>query len=117
MMYSRQEPENKMIKVTKLDKRHSCYRVMKYHVEVTYDIWGSDNRIAKFKELRNWCWEVFGPGTESKWIVVRPKEVATGADQMYMESTTRWAWQTEFKEMRLYFKDDETLSAFMFQWS
>jgi hypothetical protein len=33
-----------------------------------------------------------------------------------MVSTTRWAWQTEFKEMRLYFKDDETLSAFMFQW-
>lgn len=104
-----------MIKVTKLDKRHNCYRIMKYHVEVTYDIWGSDNRISKFKQLREWCWDVFGPGCETKWILLTPVEAGTDG-QCHMESTTRWAWQTEFKEMRLYFKDDETLSAFIFQW-
>lgn len=103
------------MKVTKLDRRHSCHRIMKYHVEVTLDIWGSDNRIAKFKELRAWCWEAFGPGTESKWIVIHP--VDDGNGQCHMEARERWAWQTEFKEMRLYFKDDETLSAFLFHWN
>lgn len=104
------------MKVTRLDRRHACHRIMKYHVEVTFDIWGSDNRISKFKEWRTWCWEVFGPGCETKWIVVRPVDAGPNGE-CCMESTTRWAWHTEHDEMRLYFKDDETLSAFMFQWS
>lgn len=105
------------MKVTKLDKRHNCYRIMKYHVEPTYDFMGGrDALIEKFKEWRSWCWEVFGPGCETKWITIRPVEVGTEG-QCQMESTTRWAWHTEHDEMRLYFKDDETLSAFVFQWS
>ena len=104
------------MKVTKLDRRHNCHRIMKYHVEVTFDIWGSDARIERFKAWRAWCWEAFGPGCETKWITIRPEEVGPNGE-CQMVSTTRWAWQTEFKEMRLYFKDDETLSAFMFQWS
>ena len=103
------------MKVTKLDRRHNCYNIMKYHVEVTFDIWGSDARIERFKQWRNWCHEAFGPGCETKWIVIRAK-TAGDEGQCRMESTTRWAWHTEYDEMRLYFKDDETLSAFMFQW-
>ena len=104
------------MKVTKLDRRHNCHRVMRYHVEPTYDFMGGrDALIEKFKAWRNWCWEVFGPGCETKWIIIHPVDAGTEG-QCQMESTTRWAWQTEFKEMRLYFKDDETLSAFMFQW-
>ena len=103
-----------MMKVTKLDRRHNCYNIMAYHVEVTFDIWGSDARIETFKKWRNWCWEAFGPGTETKWILLAPKDLGEG--KCRMQSTTRWAWHTEYGEMRLYFKDDETLSAFMFQW-
>jgi hypothetical protein len=88
---------------------------MKYYVEVTYDPRDSESRIGLFKRWRGWCWEVFGPGCESKWIVTHPVDAGpTGECQM--TSTVRWAWQTEFKEMRLYFRDDETLSAFMLQW-
>lgn len=88
---------------------------MKYHVETTFDIWGSDARIERFKEWRAWCWEAFGPGTETKWIVLTPSP-AGDEGQCYMQSTTRWAWLTEYNDMRLYFKDDATLSAFMLQW-
>ena len=104
------------MKVTKLDKRHNCYRIMKYYVETTLNIWGSDERIEQFKEWRNWCHEAFGPGVETKWITIHAVDAGPNG-QCQMESTTRWAWQTEYNEMRLYFKDDETLSAFMFQWS
>ena len=104
------------MKVTKLDRRHNCYRIMKYHVEVDFKhLWGNDNRIELFKEWRAWCWEVFGPGVETKWITIHAVDAGPNG-QCQMESTTRWAWQTEYNEMRLYFKDDETLSAFMFQW-
>jgi len=88
---------------------------MQYYVEVGYDLPGCDNRIELFKSWRSWCWEAFGPGVESKWILLRPEDLGDGKCQMV--SLNRWAWQTEFKEMRLYFRDDETLSAFMFQWS
>ena len=104
------------MKVTRLDRRHNCHGIMKYHVETTYDFMGgSDSRIERFKAWRAWCWEAFGPGTETKWIVIRAKP-AGDEGQCKMESTTRWAWHTEHNEMRLYFKDDETLSAFMLQW-
>jgi len=103
------------MKVTKLDRRHNCNGIMKYHVETTMDTWGSDVRIELFKKWRAWCWEVFGPGTETKWIIVHPIDGGPD-DKCRMESTSRWAWHTEYNEMRLYFKDDETLSAFMLQW-
>ena len=103
------------MKVTKLDRRHTSHHVMEYHVEVTLDIWGSDVRIQKFVEWRNWCWEVFGPGVERKWITLKP-EPAGNNGECRMVSENRWAWHTENEEMRLYFKDDETLSAFVLKW-
>lgn len=92
-------------KITKLDRRHTCYNIMKYHVEVALDIWGKENRVAKFMEYRNWCWETFGPGVERKWILLHP----TGNG---MESLNRWAWHTEYEEVRLYFKSDAELTLF-----
>ena len=89
---------------------------MKYHIETTYDFMGGNGpRIELFKEWRNWCWEVFGPGCETRWIVIRPEDAGSNGGRG-MASTTPWAWQTEHKEMRLYFRDDETLSAFMLKW-
>lgn len=104
------------MKVTKLDKRHNCYRIMKYYVETTLDIWGSDARIEHFKGWRSWCWETFGPGCETKWITITPRDAGDN-DECRMESTTRWAWHTEHGEMRLYFKTDIELSAFLLRWS
>lgn len=101
--------------VTKLDRRHACYGVMKYHVETGYDIWGSDARIAQFKEWRAWCWDQFGPGVETKWIALHA--VADGTEgQCHMEARERWAWKTEHDEMRLYFKTDDELAWFKLKW-
>ena len=106
------------MKVVKLDKRHTCHHVMKYYVEVkhVYQL-GRDEQIQKFIEWRNWCWLVFGPGVERDWITVRP--VTVGNDgECKMMSNNRWSWFTHVSdgEARLYFRDDETLSAFMLQW-
>ena len=90
---------------------------MEYMVETDFnDAQGCDQRIELFKRWRAWCWEVFGPGTESKWIVVQPQPVGVDG-RCRMFATTRWAWQTEYEEMRLYLQDEATLSAFMLQWS
>lgn len=110
------------MKLTKLDRRHTGFGIMKYYVEPepTWVI-GMDMRFRHFQEWRAWCWEVFGPGVERKYITVTPMikavDFATGVTKHGMEAVERWAWHTEEKEMRLYFKDDETASAFSFQWS
>ncbi len=104
------------MKITRLDRRHNCHGIMQYMVQVDYDTPGRDNRIELFKAWRSWCWEVFGPGAETKWIVVRPQDAGPNGE-CRMVSTTQWAWHTEYDEMRLYFRDDATLSSFLFQWS
>ena len=99
-------------KITRLDRRHACHDIMKYHVEVTYKhLWGNDNRIALFKEWRAWCWTVFGPGVERKWITVGPEDAGPNGE-CRMVSKDRWAWHTEGDEMRLYFKSDAEMSFF-----
>jgi hypothetical protein len=103
------------MKVTKLDRRHNCYDIMKYHVETTVDIGNSNAKIEHFKQWRAWCWEMFGPGCETKWITITPEDAGPNGE-CRMVSTVRWAWHTEYGEMRLYFKDDESLSAFMLKW-
>jgi len=97
-------------KVTKLDRRHTCYNIMKYHVEITLDIWGSENRVAKFMEYRNWCWDTFGPGVERKWITL-------GVGEKGLETLNSWAWHTEHNEMRLYFKSDAELALFTLKYT
>ena len=103
-------------KVTKLDKRHTCHRIMKYYVEVLPTIWGIDNRIEMFKEYRNWCWERFGPGVERKWITVGPVDAGPNG-QCEMVSKNTWAWHTEYEEMRIYFKSDAELAFFTLQFA
>jgi len=98
-------------KITRLDRRHACHGIMKYHVEITFNIWGKENRLAQFMEYRNWCWEMFGPGVERKWITVGPEDAGPNG-QCQMVSKDRWAWHTEGDEMRLYFKSDAEMSFF-----
>jgi len=101
------------MKLVKLDRRHTGHQFLAYYVEPgrTWAIGKStEERVEQFFEWRNWCWEVFGPGVERKWITLHP----TGKG---LESLNRWCWHTEYDEMRLYFKDEATASAFMFHWN
>lgn len=105
------------MKLVKLDRRHYGHGIMKYYVEPE-PAWviGMDTRFQLFQQWRAWCWEAFGPGVERKYITITPVLVSAD-DQCHMEAIERWAWHTEDKALRIYFKDDETASAFSFQWS
>lgn len=96
------------MKVIKLDRRYNGHMVFKYVVEP--DMYGKDERIEEFKTWREWCWSVFGPSSELGFIRMVPGKTK-------MESDRVWSWDTEFNNLRLYLKDDATLSAVMLQWS
>ena len=97
------------MKTVTLDKRHTGYGKFKYLVEVRS---GVANSVILHR-WREWCWEAFGPGIELRFAI----DGNNMANIMGIKIPDRWAWQTEFGNFKLYFKDDETLSGFLFQWS
>jgi len=95
------------MKVTKLDRRYNGHMIFKYVVEP--NVIGKDERIEEFKGWREWCWSVFGPSSELGFVRMRPGQIKMESDQV-------WCWDTDFSNLRLYFKDDPTLSAFVLKW-
>ena len=93
------------VKLVKLDRRHTAHGIMTYYVDPVSN-WaiGYNTKFEQFQRWRNWCWEVFGPGVERQFLNLNI-------------DINRWCWYSEYDHLRLYFKDDETASAFMFQWS
>jgi hypothetical protein len=90
----------KLYKLQKLDRRHTGREQFSHYIT-------PKNKLA-FLELRNWCWTQFGPGMERDWAI----ELGNG-----QYSVSRWAWDTEFKHMRIYFTGDAELTAFLLWWA
>lgn len=90
----------KLYKLVKLDRRHTGRPQFSHYIV-------PKNKLA-FLELRNWCWSQFGPGMERDWAL------ELGNDTY---SVSRWAWQTEFKQMRIYFTGAAELTAFLLVWA
>ena len=103
-------------KVTKLDRRHNGYNIMKYIVEVDWNLGESkDDRIQFFKDTRAWLWENYGPGTELKFVTLtfdKSPNVLICPDDPSIRSVERWAWDTEFGHQRLYLKSDAEMTFF-----
>lgn len=95
------------IDIIKLDRRHSSYPFMKYYV--TPRGYYKEEKIERFIELRNWCWETYGPGVERKYITLHPTDTM-------LESKNRWAWHTEEDYTRIYLKSDAELTLFKLKW-
>ena len=91
---------DKLYRVFKLDRRHTGYQQFSHYIEPA-------NKLA-FLELRNWCWQQFGPGMERDWAI----DLGNGT-----YSVSRWAWYTEFKHQRIYFTGSAELTAFLLVWA
>lgn len=105
-------------KITKLDRRHSGYNVMKYMIEIdrrSVPIGASkDEQIAFFKDMRVWFWDSYGPGSELAYVAI---QMSTSSEEPNRSSfglptKERWAWQTDFGHMRLYLKSDAEMTFF-----
>ena len=86
-------------KVNKLTKQYNGYSSFKYVVQPDRCV-ESDARDL-LNQLREWCWETWGPSCELEWAI--PK------DQV-------WCWGTEFKHKRIYLKSDAELVLFQLKW-
>ena len=100
------------MKVTKLDKRHTGYGKCMYSVDAGGN---GPATVVILHRWREWCWQVYGPGIELRFIA--SNDGYRMGKTMGIDLPDRWAWQTEFGNHKLYFKDEETMSGFLFQWS
>ena len=105
-------------KITKLDRRHGGYNVMKYMIEIdqrSVPIGVSkDEQMAFFKDMRAWMWENYGPGAELGYVAIQMSTSSEEPNRSSFGLPTKehWAWQTDFGHRRLYLKSDKEMTFF-----
>ena len=90
------------LQLERLDGRHNASRVYTHRVWIR----GSGaERKKMYIQLREWCWETFGPGCERDLI-------------WYNDSSSyRWAFHFDQKSEAPYiYLKEEVLTAFMLKW-
>lgn len=85
---------------TQLDGRHKGFKTFNFRVEI-FGSW--DTRAQEFVEVREWCWDTFGPSTELSLNHYNPKS---------------WAWNIDPKGHNSYYiyLKDECLTHFTLKW-
>jgi hypothetical protein len=91
--------------VTKLDRRHNGAGLFSHYITPVFQTTLADK--LEFLEYRKWCWATWGPGMESEWAI----EIARDRDQ-----EVKWAWLTEYKQKRIYFRTEKELNWFNMRW-
>lgn len=99
------------ITVKKTDKRHTGSDRFKYYVDIrptTYTEWQLAEE--KFYEMRQWCWETWGPSREvDKYKSI---EGAYTGDQNHA-----WSWINDQHRYRLYLGNKEEAAHFTLKWT
>lgn len=90
------------IQLTKLDRRMTGYGDFKFMVKFL-----SQFDLAKFLEIRNWCWEQWGPSYEYYFH----------NHSKLPNKNPSWCWLINEFDSRIYFAGDEEASWFLLRWS
>ena len=99
------------IEVRKTDKRHLANDRFKYYVDISTADWAERKLIMeKFFELRQWCWENWGPSREV--TAYSDIEGCWLADQNHA-----WSWVNDEHRARLYLCGKEEATYFALRWS
>lgn len=87
------------MKVKKIDRR------MSGHPDFTRCVEFNHREFATFVEIRNWCWEQWGPSTELDiWYKIANKNPA-------------WCWISDQWRTRIYFAGDKEAQWYHLRWS
>lgn len=99
------------IEVKRTDKRHTGSDRFKYYVKIKYTEWEERKlQMEKFFELRQWCWETWGPSREV--TAYNDIEGAWTEDQNHA-----WSWVNDEHRARLYLCGKEEAAHFTLRWS
>lgn len=84
------------MKLKKLDKRNKGYGHYKFMASFRNKF-----EQEKFFQVRNWCWEQWGPSSELEFSEIR---------------NSAWAWLVDEWEMKIYIATDKEYQWFLLRW-
>ncbi len=82
----------------KLDKRNKGYGSFKYLIEF------NTRAVEKFCQIRNWCWEQWGPSSELEFY------------HKLSNPNICWSWLTDEWRMNVYIATDKEYQWFLLKW-
>jgi hypothetical protein len=85
------------MKVKKLDKRMLGYDLFKYQVSFLR------RNAEQFVDIRNWCWQQWGPSSELEFVYALHKDPT-------------WAWVSDHGRYRVLLKSDKEYSWYILKW-
>ncbi len=99
------------IKVKKTDKRHTGHLQFKYYVEIKAKEYNEYKLVMeKFFELRQWCWETWGPSREVD-------QYSSIEGSWKEDQNHAWSWVNDQYRARLYLGGKEEAAFFTLKWS
>ena len=99
--------------IIKLNGSYTGYPHFKYALNFKMANSGVQRRyynISQFQKTRVWFWDNFGPSMEIEMWLVFYKPFVKENDYKFPNVVKTWAWQTSDNKLRIYCRDDETLS-------
>lgn len=104
------------MKSRKLDRRHNGYDIFQYGVDFT------NNEELKFCQIREWCWQQFGPSCEldiaRKIKYSNSLSLQLGLRDFDFEPSNKvqWAWLRDPTRTRIYFHSTKEYHWFLLNW-
>jgi len=86
------------MKPNKLDARYKGFGQFKYMVKCDY------NEKELFCQIREWCWQQWGPSCEQTLIA------------FLKEKPTKWAWDSEYGNLRILIATEKEYQWFLLKW-
>ena len=98
------------IKVKKTDKRHSGHDIFLYSVDVEWQgIGRRTERLIAFNQVRQWCWETFGPSCEREhWLELDKFK--------HPVPNERWCWHSDYGNFKIYLRSEKEANWFKLKW-
>lgn len=87
------------MKIGKLDRRHNGHLQFKYYARFL------TISMDQFCEVRNWCWQTWGPSAELDTI----RYLEYGKD-------LKWAWICDQYNVKIYLATDKEYQWFTLKW-
>lgn len=89
------------MKPFELDKRYTGYRIFVYGIDF--------DRHAEFFNIREWCWQSFGPGCELEYYYIYSR--------LPGKENVTWAWSKNDYRSRIYLQSDKELQWYLLKWA
>ncbi len=97
------------VKIKKLDGRYTGSDFFQYCIQ-------SNSLYNKeYYDIREWCWETWGPSKELNYWLLDNK-ITLGLDEKVGSQNQHWCWQNDTYSRRLYFRTDKELVLLKLRW-